>query len=324
MNPVLLKPGSDHRSHVVLMGRPGGEVHARDFVDGRRRLAEAAHAAFDDLVSPLRRGGRGGGGQPGRDQPAREATTSTWGWPGTPSCRRWWSATSTVAGCSRRCTAPSRCSSAADQRLVAGFVVNKFRGDDDAAARPGSSSWSRSPAGGCTACCRGIPTLWLDSEDALDLEGRRSTSEAALRVAVVRLPRISNFTDVDALGLEPDVDVVFASDPGVWRRPTSWCCPAPGRRMADLAWLRSRGLDTAVVEHARAGRPCARDLRRLPDARRTPSTTRTASRASPERARRGSGCSTSAPASAPRRHSGCRAVRRSASRRAATRSTTAA
>ena len=51
MNPVLLKPGSDQQSHVVLMGQPAGTVSARDFVDGRRHLAEAAFAAYDDLSS---------------------------------------------------------------------------------------------------------------------------------------------------------------------------------------------------------------------------------------------------------------------------------
>ena len=75
MNPVLLKPGSDRRSHVVVMGQPAGEVSARDFVDGRRHLARAAYDAFDDLAVALRRGRRRGRGQPGRDQPARRATT---------------------------------------------------------------------------------------------------------------------------------------------------------------------------------------------------------------------------------------------------------
>ena len=51
MNPVLLKPGSDQRSHVVVMGQPAGEVSSRDFVDGRRHLAAAAYDALDDLAS---------------------------------------------------------------------------------------------------------------------------------------------------------------------------------------------------------------------------------------------------------------------------------
>src|SRR6266540_3630970 len=51
MNPVLLKPGSDRRSHVVLMGQPWGELAARDFTTRRTELAKAAYAAYDDLAS---------------------------------------------------------------------------------------------------------------------------------------------------------------------------------------------------------------------------------------------------------------------------------
>ena len=51
MNPVLLKPGSDRRSHVVVMGKPAGEIDAWEFAGGRSALAEAAYGAFDDLRS---------------------------------------------------------------------------------------------------------------------------------------------------------------------------------------------------------------------------------------------------------------------------------
>ena len=51
MNPVLLKPGSDLRSHVVVMGRPAGSLDAGEFAGGRTALARAAYDAFDDLAS---------------------------------------------------------------------------------------------------------------------------------------------------------------------------------------------------------------------------------------------------------------------------------
>ena len=51
MNPVLLKPGSDRRSHVVLNGRPAGSLSSADFADSRGALAEAAFAAYDDVAS---------------------------------------------------------------------------------------------------------------------------------------------------------------------------------------------------------------------------------------------------------------------------------
>jgi adenosylcobyric acid synthase len=72
---------------------------------------------------------------------------------------------------------------------------------------------------------------------------------------VVRLPRISNFTDVDALGLEPGLDVVFVSDPRALADADLVVLPGTRSTMADLAWLRSRGLDRAVADHAAAGRP---------------------------------------------------------------------
>ena len=97
--------------------------------------------------------------------------------------------------------------------------------------------------------------LWLDSEDALDLEGRRSRGAAAYRVAVVRLPRISNFTDVDALGLEPDLDVVFASGPRDLADADLIVLPGTRSTISDLAWLRARGLDQRDHRHARRGRP---------------------------------------------------------------------
>jgi cobyric acid synthase len=78
---------------------------------------------------------------------------------------------------------------------------------------------------------------------------------AAFRVAVVRLPRISNFTDVDALGLEPDLDVVFASGSRDLAYADLIVLPGTRSTISDLAWLRSRGLDRVISAHARRGRP---------------------------------------------------------------------
>jgi adenosylcobyric acid synthase len=97
--------------------------------------------------------------------------------------------------------------------------------------------------------------LWLDSEDALDLDGRRAVHTAARKVAVVRLPRISNFTDLDALGLEPDLDVVFAAERRDLTDADLVVLPGTRATISDLGWLRSRGLDRAIVEHAQRGRP---------------------------------------------------------------------
>ena len=158
------------------------------------------------------------------------------------------------------------------------------------------------------------PDLWLDSEDALDLRGSaRAAARGARRVAVVRLPRISNFTDVDALGLEPDLDVVFVSDPRALGDADLVVLPGTRATIADLAWLRARGLDRAVRRtRRRAGKPLLGHLRRVPDAR--PRDSRPGrGRGTRRRRSTASGCSTSRPAS-PRQ--GAAAAARNRPRRA--------
>jgi adenosylcobyric acid synthase len=76
-----------------------------------------------------------------------------------------------------------------------------------------------------------------------------------LRVAVVRLPRISNFTDVDALALEPGVAVRFVTTPAELADADLVVLPGTRATVADLAWLRSRGLDAALARHAAEGKP---------------------------------------------------------------------
>ncbi|MBC7594375.1 MAG: cobyric acid synthase, partial [Kineosporiaceae bacterium] len=144
---------------------------------------------------------------------------------------------------------------AADQRLIAGFVVNKFRGDQ-VLLQPGLDSIEKLTGRPVYGVLPWRPDVWLDSEDALDLEGRRAASgTTALKIAVIRLPRISNFTDVDALGIEPGLDVVFATDPKALSDADVIVLPGTRATISDLAWLRSRGLDRAVLAHASAGKP---------------------------------------------------------------------
>jgi adenosylcobyric acid synthase len=254
MNPVLLKPGSDHRSHVVVMGRTAGTVEARDFADGRAHLARAAYDAWDDLSSRYDVVLAEGAGSP------TEINLRASDYVNMGLARHAGLPTVVVGDIDRGGLFAALYGTVAllepdDQRLVAGFVVNKFRGDRGL-LQPGLDQISALTGRRVYGVLPWHPDLWLDSEDALDLEGRRVRDHrAALKVVVVRLPRISNFTDLDALGLEPGVDVVFASDPRALADADLVVLPGTRATVADLGWLRDRGLDRAVVAHAAAGRP---------------------------------------------------------------------
>ncbi|MFH7324348.1 cobyric acid synthase [Aeromicrobium sp. JJY06] len=252
MNPVLLKPGGDRRSHVVVMGEPAGEISSREFIGGRTHLATAAHAAFDDLASRFDVVVAEGAGSPA------EINLRAGDYVNMGLARHADMPVVVVGDIDRGGVFAAFYGTVAllepaDQALVAGFVVNKFRGDQSLLA-PGLRQLEDLSGRRVLGTLPWSPDVWLDSEDALDLEGRRTSAEGALRVAVIRLPRISNFTDVDALGLEPDVDVVFTADPRDLADADLVVLPGTRATVSDLAWLRMRGLDRAITRHAESGR----------------------------------------------------------------------
>jgi adenosylcobyric acid synthase len=255
MNPVLLKPGSDRRSHVVLLGQPAGEVSSADWESGRRHLATAAHAAFDDLASRYDVILAEGAGSPA------EINLRAGDYVNMGLARHASLPTIVVGDIDRGGVFAALLGTVAllspeDQALMAGFVMNKFRGDL-ALLAPGLEMLARATGRPTFGVLPWDPSLWLDSEDALDLEGRRAADGTGdtRRVAVVRLPRISNFTDLDALGLEPDLDVVFVSSARDLADADLVVLPGTRATISDLAWLRARGLDRAVLAHAESGRP---------------------------------------------------------------------
>jgi adenosylcobyric acid synthase len=251
MNPVLLKPGSDLRSHVVLMGRPAGDLSADNWMDGRADLARVAHDAYDDLAGRFELVVAEGAGSP------TEINLRSGDFVNLGLARHAGLPTVVVGDIDRGGLFAALFGTVAlldpaDQALVAGFVVNKFRGDRTL-LEPGLAELAALTGRPTYGVLPWHPDLWLDSEDALDLSARRSDTDGALRVAVVRLPRISNFTDVDALGLEPELDVVLASSARDLVGADLVVVPGTRATVADLDWLRRRGLDDAITKHARNG-----------------------------------------------------------------------
>lgn len=252
MNPVLLKPGGDRRSHAVVMGHPDGQVATTDWEHGRAHLARAAHAAYDDLAARYEVVVAEGAGSPA------EINLRAGDYVNLGLARHADLPVILVGDIDRGGIFAALYGSVAllepaDQALMAGFVVNKFRGDE-ALLAPGITELERLIGRPGHGVLPWEPDLWLDSEDALAIADHHH-SGGGQRAAVVRFPRISNATDADALGIEPDLDVVFASRPADLDDADLIVLPGTRATISDLAWLRSRGLDTAIGEHVRRRRP---------------------------------------------------------------------
>jgi adenosylcobyric acid synthase len=254
MNPVLLKPGSDRRSHVVLMGEPWGELTARGFLTERAELAKAAFAAYDDLASRYDVVISEGAGSP-TEINLRQSDYVNMG-----LAQHIQAPVVVVGDIDRGGVFASMFGTvalldASDQALISGFLVNKFRGDASL-LQPGIDMLTSATGRPTYGVLPWLPDLWLDSEDALDVPVRRTGSSAeVLSVAVVRFPRISNFTDLDALAVEPTNSVFFTASPAEVRDADLVVLPGSRATVSDLQWLRSNGLADAVAARVAAGRP---------------------------------------------------------------------
>jgi adenosylcobyric acid synthase len=253
MNPVLLKPGSDRRSHVVLMGRPWGELTSRGFLTERAELAKAAFAAYDDLAARYDVVISEGAGSP-TEINLRQSDYVNLG-----LAQHTRAPVVVVGDIDRGGVFASMFGTvalldAADQSLISGFLVNKFRGDVSL-LQPGIDMLTSVTGRPTYGVLPWLPDLWLDSEDALDIPVRRTSPTDLLTVAVVRFPRISNFTDLDALAVEPTNSVFFTTSPAEVRDADLVVLPGSRATSSDLEWMRSLGLADAVVARVAGGRP---------------------------------------------------------------------
>lgn len=259
MNPVLLKPGTDRTSQVVLLGRPVAETGALDYGRLTGRLLPQVLQALDDLRSRFDVVICEGAGSPAeinlrhRDITNMGLARAAGGLP-----------TLVVGDIDRGGVFAAFHGTVAllepeDQRLISGFVINKFRGDP-ALLAPALDMIRRAsgrPVLGTLPYLRGT---WLDVEDSLDLEHDRGAPRPpvgndVLRIAVPRLPRLSNVTDIDALAAEPGVVVRLVHHGAELADADLVLLPGTRATVQDLAWLAERGLVSAVLAHARAGRP---------------------------------------------------------------------
>ena len=260
MNPVLVKPMGERRCQVVVMGRPLGTMTAADYHRMKPELLDVVLGALADLRRRYDVVILEGAGSPAEInlldadivnlRLAHDA--------GLPAIVV---GDIDLGGVFASLFGTVALLPDAYRPLVKGFVLNKFRGDPallfDGTAR-------------LQERC-GVPTLGvvpfldgpeMDSEDSLALDRPLDAAPAGgddsadpddptrtldvLDVAVVRLPRIANFTDIDPLRMEPGVRLRWVDDARSVGQPDLLVIPGSKATAADLAWLRSRGLHRAA------------------------------------------------------------------------------
>lgn len=258
MNPVLLKPGGDRHAHVVVLGQAHADVDALSYREHKLALLDAAAAALADLRRRFDVVICEGAGSPAEVN-LRDHDIANMGLARAADLPVVVVGDIDRGGVFAHFAGTLAVLDPADQRLLAGFVVNKFRGDASL-LEPGLD-WLRAATGRpCLGVLPWRPGLWLDVEDSLDVDTRPDllvppVGPDLLRVALVRLPRMANVTDADALAAEAGVSVRLVTTPAELDDADLVILPGTRVTVADLAWLRGRGLADAVRRRAAAGRP---------------------------------------------------------------------
>lgn len=259
LNPVLLKPGTDRRSFVVLRGRPDGTLEAGQYATGRKHLAEAAYVAYRQLADEHEIVIVEGAGSPA------ETNLRAGDYVNMGLAQQFNLPVVLVGDIDRGGILASLFGtwgivSDSDRALLAGFIINKFRGDQRV-LDPGLDEISRRTGMENLGVLPWLSGVWLDGEDALQVDrwraelGPMPAGLVPLRVAVLRFPRISNATDIEALANTPGVDVTVTADRFEASAADLLILPGSRSTVDDLAWLREQGLDEVIAARHAAGRP---------------------------------------------------------------------
>lgn len=257
MNPLLLKPQSDHTSQVVLLGKPIGSRDAYDYWrrEGKEQLRTEVCMAFDRLsqrFNPIVMEGAGS---------ISELNLRDTDLVNMPMARYAQADVILVADIDRGGVFASAYGSIMlqdeeDRRRIKGIIVNKFRGDlrlfDE--GRRILEDICGVPVLGVVPYFRDIH---IDEEDSMGLrvKGDGGLCHSSLvRVAVVRLPYISNFTDFNALEHDERVRLSYATRPDELRMADIIILPGTKSTLSDLRWLHQSGLAEAILRCRREGK----------------------------------------------------------------------
>lgn len=254
MNPILLKPEGDGRSQVVLDGRPYTHLQAGNFYTLKHELWPHVTAALDRLRHRYDLVIAEGAGSPAEiNLKAGDIVNMR--------VAQYADAPVLIVGDIDRggvfasLVGTMVLLAPAERALVKGFIINKFRGDIRLLGDGLEMLRERAYDTPTLGVVPFLPDLRIAAEDSVALEQTTSVAGDAVEIAVIRLPRISNFDDFDPLAAEAGVTVRYVDRTAQLHRPAAIILPGSKATMADLHWLRERGLAQRICALADAGTP---------------------------------------------------------------------
>ena len=252
MNPILLKPTSDVGSQVIIMGEARGNRTAREYWGHKKALLPVIKEAFDSLAAENDIIVIEGAGSPAEINLKQDDIVNM-------GLAKLVDAPVLLVGDIDRggvfasLYGTVKLLDEDEQARIRGLVINKFRGDVEI-LRPGLTQLEEltgRPVVGVVPYGR----FDIDDEDSLSERLETKSAPALVNIAVVKLPRLSNFTDFSALSRVPGVGVRYADRPAQLGGADLIILPGTKSTIADLRWLRESGMEAALLKAHAAGTP---------------------------------------------------------------------
>ena len=256
MNPVLLKPNSDTGAQVIIQGKAVGNLPATDYHAYKKTAMTAVLDSYKRLQQQYTSVLVEGAGSPAEIN-LRENDIANMGFAEAVDCPVILIADIDRGGVFAHLTGTLDCLSETEQARVIGFVINRFRGD--ISLLQSGLDWLEAKTGKpVLAVLPYLHGLYLDAEDAIDSRqtlNNREDNEQRLRVVMPVWPRISNHTDVDALRLHPQVELIMVGPEQTPPPADLIILPGSKNTRADLHWLQTQPgkWPDAIARHLRYG-----------------------------------------------------------------------
>jgi len=254
MNPILLKPESDRCAQIVVQGKVWGKSEARDYFRQKAELAERVRESYARLVKRYDMIVIEGAGS-AAEMNLRDRDLANWAMVELADARVVLVADIDRGGVFAQVIGTLDLFTSEERGRVIGVIINKFRGDrtlfDDGVkfieARTGLSVLGVVPM---------LRDLVIDQEDSVEVEraSQEPFDSAHMNVAVVLLPRMSNFTDFKHLAFEDDVRLRYAADPRDLTGADVVIIPGSKNTIEDLWALQRAGFTEALRRHVASGR----------------------------------------------------------------------